>query len=128
MASVHAFVDDRVLALSLEAAAAALGEDLASGLVLKEDRLRADLAKRTIGVVERERHVEVPGFQGVGPVDIVMSDLSGGQRSGLVECKWSVDLKRDKIYEGAWMRSGSDPIPSSPRRSAKPGLISTCQT
>jgi hypothetical protein len=99
-------VDDRRLALSLDAAAAGLGEDLAGGVILKEehlqDRLRAALAEKTVGAVERERHVEVPGFQGVGPVDIVISELPGGEPRGLVECKWSVDLKRDKIYEGAW--------------------------
>jgi hypothetical protein len=93
------------LVLSLEAAASGLGEDLAAGLPLNEGNLQrrfhAALTENTAGAVERERHVDVPGFQGVGPVDIVISDVSG-KPSGLIECKWSVDLKRDKIYEGAW--------------------------
>jgi len=44
----------------------------------------------------------VTGFQGVGGVDLVLHQPKTTDFCGLIECKWSVDLKRDKIYEGAW--------------------------
>lgn len=66
------------------------------------DHLSRELAHRTNGIVEIEKTVQIPKFRGVGPVDIVVH--APGERGivGLIECKWSVDPSRDKIYEGAW--------------------------
>jgi hypothetical protein len=44
----------------------------------------------------------VPGFQGVGPVDIVVRAAPNEPPIGLIECKLSHDGRRDKIYEGVW--------------------------
>lgn len=99
-------VDDQDLARSLEIASERLGEEFVGGTILKEARLQEHLqlalAENVGAAVERERHIEVPGFQGVGAVDIVISDQPKGRPTALVECKWSVDAKRDKIFESAW--------------------------
>lgn len=99
-------IDDQRLARSVEGASRRLAEDQARGAILKEkhlqEHLRQALAEKLTAAVERERHIAVPGFQGVGPVDVVVSAQSGGPPHGLIECKWSVDVERDKIFEGAW--------------------------
>lgn len=93
------------VAAAVTAAAGELGADHAAGTKLNEARMRDRLAEalRATGVwIETERHVPVPGFRGVGAVDIVVRRRSNASASGLIECKWSVDTSRDKIYEGAW--------------------------
>ena len=99
-------INDDILARSIRIAAGGLGDDMAGQTHVDEDRLRDRLchalAELTPARIEREKHVDVPGFQGVGPVDVVISNPDLGTRRGLVECKWSVDLRRDKIYEVAW--------------------------
>lgn len=57
---------------------------------------------RTDWIVDTERVVPIREFQGVGPVDIVLSDADEAPAWGLIECKWSTDIRRDKIFEGAW--------------------------
>lgn len=69
---------------------------------LMRDRLIVGLAHTTGAVVVPEKHVEVPGFQGVGPVDVVVKASTSGLPIGMLECKWSQDPKRDKIYETLW--------------------------
>ena len=98
-------LDDGHVAAAVALAARARPLDLKSGQEVDEDRMRArlSLALRHLApaTVEAERAVTVEGFQGVGPVDVVLRNAAG-ERSGLIECKWSRDLKRDKIFEGAW--------------------------
>ena len=98
-------IDNDLIARAVAAATRGLERDLAAGGQISENVLRAHLCEAFENLLpdgcERERHVEVPGFQGVGPVDIVLGDPAAGTGVGLVECKWSV-ASRDKIYEGAW--------------------------
>lgn len=72
-----------------------------------EEALRAALVgalrrRRAEWVVDTERRVSIPEFQGVGPVDIVLRESVEAAPRGLIECKWSTDARRDKIFEGAW--------------------------
>lgn len=79
--------------------------DIARGTQIKETLLRARLqlaiGHLTGAVVEAERHVPIPQFQGVGPVDLIVRQPDATP-AVLIECKWSRDSKRDKIYEAAW--------------------------
>jgi hypothetical protein len=94
---------DALVAAALTDAAAVLAprdgmageEPLRSALV---DALR----RRFDGVVDTERSIAIPEFQGVGPVDVLLRADSASAPWGLIECKWSADLRRDKIFEGAW--------------------------
>lgn len=100
-------VSDETIAAAVKAAASRTGEDLAAEAHVNEDRVRkhlcAALADLTDAAVEPERHIEVPCFQGVGPVDIVLRAGPGGEEAcGLIECKWSTSISRDKIFESAW--------------------------
>lgn len=85
--------------------------DAVSGLaprvdVAGEDRLRTALVdalrRRTDWRIKTERSVPIPEFQGVGPVDIVLCNADNAAPWGLIECKWSSDIRRDTIIEGAW--------------------------
>jgi hypothetical protein len=71
-----------------------------------EEALRAALVeairRRTDWLVATERVVPIEEFQGVGPVDILLHEASEATPWGLIECKWSTDMRRDKIIEGAW--------------------------
>jgi hypothetical protein len=62
-------IDDEGLERSVELAAIRLGEDIAAGANVSENRLRehlySGLSELTVADIELERHVEVPGFQGV---------------------------------------------------------------
>lgn len=99
-------LDDDAVAAAVSLAARMLGVDLAAGKHVNESRLRERLclALRHLAPAktEPERSVPMRGFQGVGPVDVVLRDTNADAIVGLVECKWSVDINRDKIYEGAW--------------------------
>jgi hypothetical protein len=93
------------VAAVVTAAAGELGADHAAGTKINEARMRDRLAEalRATGLwIDTERHVSIPAFRGVGAVDIVARPRSNDLASGLIECKWSVDTSRDKIYEGAW--------------------------
>jgi hypothetical protein len=83
-----------------------LARDVARGVQVKEallrDRLALALGHLGGAVVEVERHVSIPAFQGVGPVDLIVRSRPDAAPVGLVECKWSRHAKRDKIYEAAW--------------------------
>jgi hypothetical protein len=99
-------VDDDDVAAAVTLAARMLGVDLAAGEHVNESLLRERLCLAlrhlSAATTEPERSVPVRGFQGVGPVDVVLRDTNSDAIVGLVECKWSVDINRDKIYEGAW--------------------------
>lgn len=71
-------------------------EALRTALVVALCRSRPDWT------VETERGVSIDEFQGVGAVDIVLRDAPDSTPWGLIECKWSTDMRRDKIFEGAW--------------------------
>jgi hypothetical protein len=95
--------EDTIAAVRL--AARLLARDHAAGQKLRESRMRDHLA-RALGhltgrAIATERAITIPEFQGVGPVDIAMP-TDGGPAVGLIECKWSTDHTRDKIYEAAW--------------------------
>jgi len=83
-----------------------LARDVATGARIKEallrDRLQVAIGHLTGALVEVERHAPIPEFQGVGPVDLIVRPGPDAPSAVLVECKWSRDAKRDKIYEGAW--------------------------
>jgi hypothetical protein len=87
-------------------AARMLSDDRVAGKrvteALMRKRLIMALAHTTGAAVVGEKHVEVPGFQGVGPVDVVVNASTNGSPIGMVECKRSQDPKRDKIYEALW--------------------------
>ena len=72
------------------------GENALRSVLIDAFRRRFD------GVVDAERGVAIPEFQGVGPVDVLLRADSASAPWGLIECKWSADLRRDKIFEGAW--------------------------
>jgi hypothetical protein len=99
-------LDDGHLAAAVALSARMLSHDFATGARIDEKHLRARLgaALRHLApaYVEYERHVPIIGFQGVGPVDVVLRDRYTGAVIGLIECKWSIDRHRDKIYEAAW--------------------------
>lgn len=94
------------LADAVRLAAEALALELRDGVEPSESLLRAQLLwawPHTSGaIVEAERRVATPEFQGVGPVDIIARAESDGRITGMLECKWSREGKRDKIYEAAW--------------------------
>jgi hypothetical protein len=91
---------------AVRAAADRIGERLGLGEALKEsllrDHLACELARRTDDVVEVEKTVLIREFRGVGPVDIVVRNPTTHDIVGMIECKWSSDPNRDKIYEAAW--------------------------
>jgi len=97
---------DEDIAAAVELAARMLALDLCDRVPASETRMREHLVtslRHTSGAtVVAERHVPIPEFQGVGPVDIIVRAQSGGPLTGLVECKLSRDRTRDKIFEGAW--------------------------
>jgi hypothetical protein len=98
-------LDGHDLGVALAAAAHQLADDHLSGLEIREaglrDRLVDALGEVTSYTIQTEKHARIPEFRGVGPVDIVVW-AGDGTMAGLIECKWSLDTKRDKIYEGAW--------------------------
>ena len=99
-------LSEEEVALAVRLLADALRCDHEDGLPPSERALRDHLvwavAHTSGAVVEPERRVHIPEFQGVGPVDVVTRAGAGGPITGMLECKWSRDEKRDKIYEAAW--------------------------
>lgn len=99
-------IDDDKIAAACALAARMIAVDLAHGVKVDEDRLRERLclAIRHLAPVEvaKEGGIPISGFRGAGPVDIVLRDRAGSEPVGLIEVKWSVATRRDKIYEAAW--------------------------
>ncbi len=102
----RAQVDDETIAAAVALAGRMLAVAMKSGLDVDESKMRQLLwvaLRHLSGAnVELERGVPVNGFQGVGPVDVMLRDQRSGEVRGLIECKWSVDSQRDTIYEVAW--------------------------
>lgn len=95
--------EDSLIALAIGVAA----EDLSprpgeAGEKALRDGLMRVLDQQYAGVVEAERAVLIPEFQGVGPVDLVLSAGVDQPAWGLIECKWSFDIGRNTIFECAW--------------------------
>jgi hypothetical protein len=91
---------DGLIAAALEDVARALSpRDGAAGEGALRSALVDALRRRVDGVVEAERVVAIPEFQGVGPVDVLLRDEATAAPWGLIECKWSADGRRDKIFE-----------------------------
>jgi len=101
----RAALDDDQVAAACTLAARLIGVDLDQAVHVDEDRVRARislaLGQLSPVIIETERSVPVTGFRGVGPIDILVRDLIGAT-TGLIEVKWSVDPKRDKIFEAPW--------------------------
>ncbi|HET6870892.1 MAG TPA: hypothetical protein VFH80_33590 [Solirubrobacteraceae bacterium] len=99
-------VDDATIAAAVELASRMLAVLMRSGVKVDESEMRRRLGicltHLTGASIELERGVPVKGFQRVGPVDVMLRDQRSGDVRGLIECKWSVDPGRDKIYEAAW--------------------------
>ena len=96
--------EDLTAAVSL--AANFLEVDRRNGTSIMEatmrDRLARALGHLTDASIRTERKLSVPQFRGVGPVDVVAGSSENGAVIAAIECKWSTDPRRDKIYEGAW--------------------------
>lgn len=99
--------DEELLTPSVQLTARLLSVDLRDGTSsvsekLMRSRLICAISHLSHAVVRREQKIVIPGFQGVGPVDVVLTQGGGTSPVALIECKWSRDSQRDKIYEGAW--------------------------
>jgi hypothetical protein len=99
-------IADEDLAAAVALTACVLDRDRADAARITEalmrDRLARALGHLTEAWIETEWHTPIPEFRGVGPVDIVVRSTEQGEVIALIECKWSTDTSRDKIYEGAW--------------------------
>lgn len=109
-------IDARIGAAVVEAVEGLLPRAGEAGEEMLRAALVGAIRRHTDWVVDAERGVSIREFQGVGPVDIVLRDAAEAAPWGLIECKWSTDARRDRIFEGAWdavkLRAGDPPTRS----------------
>jgi hypothetical protein len=90
-------LEDDHVAAAVALAARMLAVDLRADVKVTENRLRDRLCLAFEHVapvtVERERGVPVPGFQGVGPVDVLLHDYTSGVLAS---------IRREGLGDGGW--------------------------